>query len=258
MPSAAGFIVGMKHHCYAAIGILFFLAPLGVHAQAVISEVLWMGSDQSTSDEWLEIARLPCVSVAECPPVDLSDWSIVSLNSSGLEVTIATFPVGTMLTIEQPLVVARTAASTSRLEQEPSLVASTLSLPNTKLLLKLVNAAGTVVDEVDDGVGAPFAGANPSGGTKASMERIDLSVPGTVRENWRTATEAMTWMLVRPCSARRAGSRTRICRRLRRRRVAADLPFYPMTTQGFHRVPAARRRTLRPVRHPSRRLSTSS
>lgn len=182
--------MGMKHHCYAALGILLFLVPLGVHAQAVISEVLWMGSDQSISDEWLELARVPCASAADCAPVDLSGWSIASLNSAGVEVTIVTLPVGTMLTIEQPLVVARTAAATSRLEQEPGLVASILSLPNTKLLLKLVNAAGTIVDEVDDGVGAPFAGANPSGGTKASMERIDLAVAGTLKENWRTAMES--------------------------------------------------------------------
>ena len=48
------------------------------------------------------------------------------------------------------------------------------------------------VDQVDDGVGAPFAGANPSGtGAKASMERIDLLASGSLETNWRTATTSV-------------------------------------------------------------------
>ncbi|HRH93427.1 MAG TPA: lamin tail domain-containing protein [Candidatus Peribacteria bacterium] len=178
----------MQYLLSALTGIVLLCAPITLRAQ-VISEVLWMGSDQSTSDEWLELARLPCAS-ADCPAVDLGGWKITSLNSSGVETVIATLPGGTQLSLEHPLVIARQAAAVSRLAQEPDVLSSSVSLPNTKLLLKLIDAAGTVVDEVDDGVGAPFAGANPSGGTKASMERVDLSVAGTVKENWRTATEA--------------------------------------------------------------------
>ncbi|HVW67181.1 MAG TPA: lamin tail domain-containing protein [Candidatus Peribacteraceae bacterium] len=44
------------------------------------------------------------------------------------------------------------------------------------------------MDEVDDGVGDPFAGSNPSGGPKASMERISLTGSGSDKSNWRTAT----------------------------------------------------------------------
>ncbi len=166
---------------------LLCCAPLAAHAQAAISEVLWMGSDVSTSDEWLEISRLPCE--GECPPIDLSGWTITSVNSSGNEVVVARFTGGTLLA-GAPLIVARQHAETSRLLGEPGVYAPDLSLPNTKLLLKLFDAAGTLVDTVDDGVGAPFAGANPSGGTKASMQRVDLARPGAEKDNWRTATAA--------------------------------------------------------------------
>jgi PKD repeat protein len=86
-------------------------------------------------------------------------------------------------------VIAAKNAENSRLLSEPFAVSSALSLPNTKLLLRLRDEKNEVIDEVDDGIGVPFAGLNPSGtGAKASMERIDASVAGNLRENWRTST----------------------------------------------------------------------
>lgn len=160
--------------------------PCAGHAQVVIGEVLWPGSDLATSDEWLEIT-----SIAEAD-TDLSGWTLTSLNTKGEHAIALTFATGSHIGPGESLVVASHVASASRLVAEPAFLASSLTLPNTKLLLRLRNAYGTLVDEVDDGVGVPFAGANPSGtGAKASMERIDLHAAGTLKENWRTSTQSL-------------------------------------------------------------------
>ncbi|MFH1444432.1 MAG: lamin tail domain-containing protein [Candidatus Peregrinibacteria bacterium] len=148
----------------------------------VISEVMWMGSDVSTSDEWVEIV---CTGVGDC---DLSGWTLTSSKSTGEEAVIHTFQTGAMLPAGDVRVVSNYPAASSRLLSEPWITTPSMSLPNTKLLLRLYDADGVVRDEVDDGVGSPFAGANVSGLPKASMERIDLAVPGNIAENWQTAT----------------------------------------------------------------------
>jgi len=162
------------------------LLPLAARATPVISEVLWMGSDLSTTDEWLEI------SVGDTSPegLVLDGWTITSVNGSGQEVTIARFGTGSLVQSGSCLVVSRNAAEHSRLQEAPFLVSPSLSLPNTKLLLRLYDASGALIDIVDDGVGAPMAGANPSGGVKASMERIARDISGTDAANWRTASSA--------------------------------------------------------------------
>lgn len=148
---------------------------------AVISEVMWMGSDLSTSDEWVELA---CPVSGDC---DLAGWTFTSLKSTGEEAVVIAFATGALIPAGAVRVLSNFPLSLSRLAAEPWMTTSGMSLPNSKLLLRLRDAAGTVRDEVDDGIGNPFAGANPSGGTKASMERIDLLVAGNVAENWRTA-----------------------------------------------------------------------
>lgn len=165
------------------LGIILMLFPSSVFAQVVISEVMWPGSDLSTSDEWLEIAN------SSYQSVDLSGWTITYLKSTGAEGVDATFNAGTIINPGQYLIVGSKHEGDSRLAREPDVYASGLSLPNTKLSLKLKNASGTIIDQVDDGIGIPFAGANPSGtGAKASMERIDLLASGSLETNWRTAT----------------------------------------------------------------------
>ncbi|MFA6523463.1 MAG: lamin tail domain-containing protein [Candidatus Peribacteraceae bacterium] len=152
-------------------------------ATAVISEVLWSGSDLSSSDEWLEIV---CVEDDSGSVLDLEGWSLGSLDGAGDEKTLFTFPPLSFFAAGELAVIARYHASDSRLSDEPRYLASSLSLSNTKLLLRLRDAFGVIRDEVDDGVGAPFAGSNSS--PKASMERMDLLAPGTVKDNWVTAS----------------------------------------------------------------------
>jgi hypothetical protein len=146
----------------------------------VISEVMWMGTDISTADEWVELALPSGVSES----VQLGGWRLV-LYKNGEESLIIQFDVGTVMHPGEYLVVSNFDADASRLFNEPDFVTTAISLPNTKLLLRLHDAGGEVIDEVDDGVGAPFAGNNTD--PKASMERIDLDDSGSLQSNWRTA-----------------------------------------------------------------------
>ncbi|MBP7114272.1 MAG: lamin tail domain-containing protein, partial [Candidatus Peribacteraceae bacterium] len=166
--------------------LLLSIIPLRAFASPVISEVMWMGTSLGSSDEWLEIMN------PDALDADLSGWTVTSVNSSGKEVVSFRFETGSILRVGEYLVIASKSAASSRLLHEPFGVSSTLSLPNTKLLLRLRDSAGSVMDEIDDGVGAPFAGENPSGTEgKASMERMDPAVAGTVKENWRSAMQSL-------------------------------------------------------------------
>ncbi len=181
----------MRFTPYIRFGVVLCVAvlagmPLFASAHAVISEVLWMGSDLSTQDEWVEITGVD-------GDTDVSGWRLTSVNSSGNEVTIVQFATGATLPAGTSWVIARYAASASRLLEEPYATTSTITLLNSKLLLRLRNAEGIAVDQADDGVGEPFAGANPSGGTKASMERIDLYGSGAVKATWKTSNAATGW-----------------------------------------------------------------
>ena len=168
------------HVCTTLAFVVMF--PMCVSAQVVIDEVLWAGSDTSSSDEWIELLN------ASTNEVDLSGWKVQYLNSAGLFATFFTFEQGSVLNAGEHCIVAHYSASASRLVDEPCWIAPSITLSNTKLLLKLVDAEGVVIDTVGDGT-SPFAGANPTNGIdpKASMERIDFFSSGTNRSNWRTA-----------------------------------------------------------------------
>lgn len=166
--------------------IILFIVPARALASPVISEVMWMGTGLSSSDEWLEVMN------PDAQDTDLSGWSVTSVNSSGKEIVSYRFATGAVVAAGEYIVIASKTAANSHLQSEPYGVSSALSLPNTKLQLRLRDAENSVIDEVDDGAGAPFAGENPSGNLgKASMERIDPAVLGTIKENWRTATSSL-------------------------------------------------------------------
>jgi PKD repeat protein len=171
-----------SHALSFVVFVALVLAARTAHASAVISEVCWMGSDLSTADEWIEVAG-----VGESA-TDLTDWWLTSQASDGTERVIATFATGTFLMPGDTFIIANYAAGQSRVLEAPDLVTSGLSLPNTKLLLRLYDASGSLVDTVDDGIGAPFAGVSATGtGTRATMERIDVLAPGSVITNWQSA-----------------------------------------------------------------------
>lgn len=155
-----------------------------VPVRVVVSEVMWMGSSLSTADEWIEVAAFS--SGATSLPRSVSGWTLVSVKA-GVETVLARLP-DILLSSGSAIVIANNRATSSRLAFEPALVTTGMSLPNTQLLLRLKEGSGSLMDEVDDGVGAPFAGANPSGGgPKASMERANPWLMGTLHSSWKTA-----------------------------------------------------------------------
>ncbi|TSC78996.1 MAG: nuclease [Candidatus Peregrinibacteria bacterium Gr01-1014_25] len=180
--------------CTASVAIVR-AEPSPPDVRAVITEVLWAGSDVSSSDEWVGIGCIEgqegMVSTGGVERCAVGGWTLTSVNGAGQEVTIARLTVGASIPAGSEAVISRMTREASRLDVDPFLISPDLTLPNTKLLLRLRDASGAVADIVDDGAGSPLAGANPSGGTgRASMERIDPRASGTDAANWRTATES--------------------------------------------------------------------
>lgn len=166
--------------CAALILLLSLLLAPRAQAQVIISEVHWAGSDLSSADEWFELTALT-------EQVNVSNWYITSVNSSGEEKTIATFPANISLYPNSFYIVSNYEGQDTRLANRPDLVTSSVSLPNSKLQLRLYNASGSVIDEVDDGSGAPFAGSKTD--VYSSMERIDFLASGRAETNWKSSTE---------------------------------------------------------------------
>ncbi|MFA7682005.1 MAG: lamin tail domain-containing protein, partial [Candidatus Peribacteraceae bacterium] len=161
-----------------------FLLQSTAHAQVVVTELMWMGSDLSSADEWLELT-----SVTD-QHTDIAGWSLVTVKD-GQEETMLTFPAGSAVAPGACFIVSNYAADQSRLALDPDSVTSAVSLPNTQLKILLKDGSGSILDSVDDGAGTPFAGANPSGtGAKASMERIDPLAAGDDPANWRTSVQS--------------------------------------------------------------------
>jgi len=171
---------------YVLRGVIFlFLLLLAqrLSAQVVMTEIAWAGSDLSSSDEWVELTALS--------PLSLSGWTLTGKNSSGIETQLHRFIGETPVNSGDILILSSHTASSSRLLAEPFLVNTKIVLSNTRLLLRLRDSQGTIIDTVGDGLGDPYAGANPTGGiNRASMERIDMSAPGNVTSNWVTSLES--------------------------------------------------------------------
>ncbi|MBI3336163.1 lamin tail domain-containing protein [Candidatus Peregrinibacteria bacterium] len=141
----------------------------------VISEVMWMGSDLSSADEWVEIFGNE--------PMSLSGWTLSRLKDEQEE-TIIRFG-NTFIGSGQYILISNYSADESRLAADPLLVTTNMVLANTKLLLRLRDQEGNLIDSADDGVGDPFAGSNTD--PKASMERISLIGSGGLKNNWQAA-----------------------------------------------------------------------
>jgi len=149
---------------------------------------MWTGSDSSSADEWIELYN------RSTAPVDLSGWTITRGDGEDEEVMIlissTVIPPGAVFLIanydaDDPR---------SRLAWEPDLVDAAVSLPNSRLRLRLYDgdpASGQLVDEADDGSGAPFAGSG--GDSKSSMVRVSTDMAGSLPEAWSSALESTGW-----------------------------------------------------------------
>lgn len=154
----------------------------------IFSELMWSGSSASSADEWIELYN------RGLEPVDLSGWTITRGDAEDEQVMIV-IPAAVIMPGEVFLIANYKADDDrSRLARIPDLVDAAVSLPNSRLRLRLYDsdpAAGRLIDEADDGSGAPFAGLG--GDDKASMVRVSPDMSGALRDAWSTAQEASGW-----------------------------------------------------------------
>ena len=109
-----------------AVELLFWFQT--AHAEAahpVINEVMWAGSDLSSSDEWFELYLPACdTTLPSCLPQSLGAWTITYLKSTGAETVMLTFPTGFQIQPDQYLVIANQHADVSRLLTEPAFISA--------------------------------------------------------------------------------------------------------------------------------------
>ncbi|MBU1446327.1 lamin tail domain-containing protein [Patescibacteria group bacterium] len=132
----------------------------------VINEIAWMGSIDSTNDEWIELHN------TTASDIDLTNWTIDDDNGSAIyQITTGLIPANGYFLIEDT-------------EESTSIVANAIiaiSLSNTGDSLILKDETGVVIDAVNSSGGMWAAGDNTS---KMSMERIDANVNGDDVNNW--------------------------------------------------------------------------
>ncbi|MCC7262693.1 MAG: lamin tail domain-containing protein [Candidatus Latescibacteria bacterium] len=156
--------------------------------KVVFSELMWMGSPVSTADEWVELCNRGETLV------DLAGWSITR-QLEDREVTMVRIEEG-RLAPGATFLIANFAADDTRsaLAAQPQLVDPGLSLPNTRLLLRLYDgdpeAGAHLVDVADDGSGAPLAGDTQE---KKAMVRLLLDTDGSLPMSWGTAADHSGW-----------------------------------------------------------------
>ena len=147
-----------------------------------------VGSPVSSADEWIELCN------RSQDTVDLSGWTITrqleDREAAMLRIEQGKLAPGAVFLIANyPPEDGRSA-----LAVQPQLVSSALSLPNTKLQLRLYDgdpeAGAHLVDVADDGSGAPLAG---DAQLKKAMVRVLFDTDGTLPISWATAEEASGW-----------------------------------------------------------------
>ncbi len=152
----------------------------------LFSELMWMGDFKSSSNEWIKLWN------RTGEPIDLTNWTITSFRD-GAEELMLTIPGGVIPPLAYFLI-SNSSAEESNIAVEPELATSDVSLPNSRLQLKLYNGPfdgdGALIDVADDGIGAPAAGDNEA---KRSMVRHLDVLNGKLREAWYTADKREGW-----------------------------------------------------------------
>mgnify|MGYP001561299753 FL=1 len=148
------------------LGGTVFAANLG---DVVINEVAWAGSGDNSNDEWIELYN------TTSQAVDLGGWVIEDDGSPSYKIASGTVaPHGYFLIEDNENAISNVAAN----------AVINLSLANAGDSLVLKNSDGVVVDKVNSGGGAWYAG---DGSSKATMERIDPDVTSDSAGNFASA-----------------------------------------------------------------------
>ncbi len=143
----------------------------------IINEIMWMGSDSSFEDEWVELYN------DTDHDINLDYWTIDNAGD-GSKLTL---PVGSVIPAHSYYLISNFAAddgdsALSDTNISPDYITGDLDLDNDGETLTLKDAFENTVDEADGGSGWP---AGENGDDKKSMERND--VPST---GWHTCTDS--------------------------------------------------------------------
>ena len=115
---------------------------------------MWSGSSGSSADEWIELYNRSAATI------DLSGWTLTRLSNDEFQVMFI-FDTASIASGQTFLIANYTADhEKSRLATEPQFVSTSISLPNSKLLLQLYDNnptnGGQLIDSVDDWSRSPF------------------------------------------------------------------------------------------------------
>lgn len=162
-----------------------FLFPLinVVHAEessVIVSEALWMGSDASGTDEYIELYNPSSESV------DISGWRLTKF-SGGQEKDMLTLPMASIIVANNYFLITNYAQDDERtaLSVAPDVVDAAVSLSNATLQIKLYHG-DRLVDVAGDG-SAPLGGEYASGSVWRSMERVDGASDGSLASAWQSS-----------------------------------------------------------------------
>jgi len=66
----------LQNLCASLLFLIIFVLPIFVNASVVINEIAWMGTANSSSDEWIELYN------DGSEDIDISGWSLVAQDGS--------------------------------------------------------------------------------------------------------------------------------------------------------------------------------
>lgn len=145
----------------------------------VINEVMWMGSSESSADEWIELRN------TTEDPINISGWKLTHAATSDTTLVISsgTIPANGYYLISN---FAETSAS-SVLNVVPDWVTTSISLQNACVQIDLTEADDTIVDSMGCDAGSYFYPANSA--TKEALERNYEIEDGLLETSWHQRTE---------------------------------------------------------------------
>lgn len=164
---------------------LLFIAPCAIaQGDVVINEIAWMGTQASTSDEWIELYN------TTASPIDIASWSIygadtgVCLNFSAADGhTTWIIPAHGYLIYANDREDIRDSAGSSMVGIWDPTIGMNNTSPGKLILCDAPNCAGNAIDTVNQTTGNWFAG---DAVTRRTMERRTCQSSGTDSANWAT------------------------------------------------------------------------
>ncbi len=178
-------VLGLVVWQFKPLNFLRAMIFTGASHDVVINEIMWMGTDGTVGggdadDMFLELRNMTTTVI----DFSVNPFVIEKDTGSGFA-TMVTINNG-ILPSEGYFVISKLSALNSRVASS-DFVDSSLSLESSAVSYRLRDDSYNLLDEVDDGSGAPLAGVFNSGSVYTSMERNSDPGIGTVEGSWHDA-----------------------------------------------------------------------